>query len=83
MSDEFVSKLPVYQAVKSQDFPDFLIVTCGRKDCTDRPFLVAAREWLRPRRVKSVKDNKTVIIQGRTCPYCAKAGRVPKRSEIG
>ena len=83
MSDDFVSRLPVFKAVKSQDFPGFLIVTCGRKDCGTRPFLVAQREWLRPRRTVSVKDNKTVIITGRVCPYCSKAGRVPNRSEIG
>lgn len=83
MSDDFVSRLPVFKAVKSQDFPGFLIVTCGRKDCVDRPFLVSAREWLRPRRVPSAKDQKKIIITGRVCPYCSKAGRVPNRSEIG
>jgi hypothetical protein len=87
MSDEFVSKLPRYQATRSQDFPGFLIVRCGYADCpgtaADRPFLVSEREWLRPRRVTDKKLFKTTVIIGRSCPYCFRTGRIPARREIG
>ena len=85
--EEFVSKLPLYQATRSQDFPGFLIVYCGRKDCpgttADRPFLVAEREWLRPYRVKKGQQILPTVIIGRSCPYCFRTGRVPARREIG
>lgn len=86
--DEFVSKLPSFTAKRSQDFPAFLIVMCGREDCpgtkADRPFLVAEKEWLRPFRVpaKSRGEEIVQVISGRSCPYCLKTGRLPKRSEI-
>jgi hypothetical protein len=84
MSDEFVSKLPVYQTNKSKDFPSFLIVTCGYEDCpgtaADRPFLVSAKEWLRPRRVTSRTTGKVTVLKGRSCPYCFRVGRIPSRT---
>jgi hypothetical protein len=86
---EFESRLPVYQAKRSEAFPAFLIVTCGYDDCpgaeAKRPFLVAEKEWLRPVRYKpkSARQRDSVlIISGRACPYCFRAGRLPKRSEI-
>jgi hypothetical protein len=83
------SRLKVYTAKRSVDFPGFLIVTCGHEDCpgtkAGRPFLVAEREWLRPNRIvrESVTNpDKPIIIVGRACPYCFRSGRLPKRSEI-
>jgi hypothetical protein len=85
--NDFVSKLPRYQATRSQDFPGFLIVRCGYKDCPgttgDRPFLVAEREWMRPFRVQKQQQIKPIVIVGRSCPYCFRTGRVPARKEIG
>jgi hypothetical protein len=87
MSDEFVSKLPAYEVKRSKNFPSFLIVMCGRKDCpgtkAGRPFLVSEREWMRPFRVQTQRQIRPLVIIGRSCPYCMKAGRIPKRSEIG
>jgi hypothetical protein len=84
--DDFVSKLPRYRVTRSQDFPGFLIVYCGRKDCPgtmgDRPFLVAEKEWLRPVRKINARSGMTTVIVGRVCPYCYKAGRLPARAEI-
>ena len=86
MSD-FESRLPVYTAKRSESFPAFLIVTCPRNDCTSntagRPFLVAEKEWLRPRRSTNDRTGKTTIIVGRSCPYCMKTSRIPARREIG
>ena len=86
MSD-FESKLPVYQAKRSESFPKFLVVYCGHKDCqgtaAGRPFLVSEKEWLRPRRVFNERSGKTTTIVGRACPYCFRAGRIPARREIG
>lgn len=85
--EEFVSKLPPYRAARSQDFPGFLIVYCGRKDCpgtaASRPFLVAEKEWMRPFRVKKGQQILPTVIIGRSCPYCFRTGRVPARREIG
>lgn len=86
MSD-FESRLPVYKATRSKDFPAFLIVYCPRSDCQSapagRPFLVAEKEWLRPRRRTNDRSGKTTIMVGRSCPYCMKTGRIPARREIG
>lgn len=87
MADDFVSNLPAYQATRSTDFPKFLVVMCGRKECPGVkggvPFLVAEKEWLRPLRVQYSRSANPTIILGRSCPYCFKAGRLPLRSEIG
>jgi hypothetical protein len=84
---EFQSRLPIYQAKRSKDFPKFLMVMCGHADCpgtkAGRPFLVAEREWLRPQRLERVKNGKMITIIGRSCPYCFRTGRLPKRNEIG
>lgn len=86
-TDEFVSKLPVYKAKRSDSFPKFLVVMCGYDNCpgtkADRPFLVSEREWMRPNRVYAERSGKTYTITGRSCPYCFRTGRLPKRSEIG
>jgi hypothetical protein len=86
VSDEFVSRLPVFRAKRSNDFPAFLIVYCGQEDCPGtvgrRPFLVAEKEWMRPRRVYNEKSAKLTTIVGRSCPYCFRAGRLPRRSDL-
>jgi hypothetical protein len=76
-----MSDLPVYIANRSESFPAFLLVQCPRQDCPSntgagRPFLVAEKEWMRPMR------RKGVVFVGRSCPYCFKVGRLPKRSDI-
>lgn len=87
MPDDFVSQLPLYQARWSQEYPDFLIVTCGYEDCPgtigNRPFLVAAKEWLRPIRRVNRRTDKVTVVVGRSCPYCFRAGRIPARRHIG
>jgi hypothetical protein len=76
--------LPKFEAKRSQDFPAFLVVFCPRDDCPGtaggRPFLVAEREWLRPFAYKTSKGQ--VRITGRSCPYCFRAARLPRRSEV-
>lgn len=83
------SRLPVYTAKRSETFPAFLVVTCGYADCpgtkAGRPFLVAEREWMRPNRLireSPTRPKQPIVIIGRSCPYCFRAGRLPKRSEI-
>jgi hypothetical protein len=87
MNEQFESKLPVFNATRSEDFPAFLVVFCGYADCPgtagDRPFLVAEREWLRPRRVISRRTGISTTIVGRSCSYCFRAGRIPSRRAIG
>jgi len=84
--DEFESKLPVYRAQRSADFPAFLIVYCGREDCpataAGRPFLVPEREWLRPLRRIARTSGQPYVITGRACPICFRAGRLPRRRDI-
>ena len=84
--EEFVSKLPAFEAARSQQWPGFLIVMCGRKDChgtkAGRPFVVSEREWLRPYRYKKGQQVLPTIITGRACPYCFRAGRIPRRTDI-
>jgi len=85
MGDSFVSKLPVYKAKSSQKFPDYLVVMCRRDDCpgklAGRPFIVARKEWLRPRRLVNSRTGQTTIVYGRVCPYCSRAGRIPRSIE--
>lgn len=88
MGNDFESRLPVYTATRSKDFSAFLIIFCGYDDCpgtrADRPFLVAEKEWMRPNRLERLDPRgKPILIIGRSCPYCFRAGRLPKRSEIG
>ena len=85
--DAFVSKLPVFEAQRSKDFPAFLIVYCPREDCPgtkgDRPFLVAEREWMRPQRLERTDSKgQRIIVVGRSCPYCFRASRIPARKGI-
>lgn len=84
--NDFQSKLPIYQATRSKDFPAFLIVYCGHDNCpgtkADRPFLVSEREWLRPQRLTSRRTNRSYTVVGRACPYCFRSGRIPARRTI-
>jgi len=86
MSEQFVSKLPVYAARRSKDFPAYLIVECGYEDCPsrldDRMFMVAERTWLRPMRRVARTTGLRYTIVGRSCPYCFRAGRLPSRRDI-
>jgi uncharacterized C2H2 Zn-finger protein len=77
---DFVSQLPRYRAVKSKDFPNWLVVTCPR---CDGVFLVESKSWMRPLRYTNRVKQETYVITGRSCPYCFKAGRLPMRREIG
>lgn len=68
---EIVSQLPLYQAARSNDFPDWLIVTCPREEC-EQTFLVKRREWYQ-------SSDKI----GRSCPYCFMTSRLPKQRDLG
>ncbi len=86
MSEQFESKLPVYAVSRSTDFPVYLVVTCGYDDCPGtvggRVFLVAEKEWLRPIRRVARTTKRPFVITGRSCPYCFRAGRLPRRRDI-
>jgi len=79
--DEFVSKLPLYQARKSEEYPNWLIVECGYEDC-GQIFVVKASAWLRPRRTRNPRTDKVTVITGRSCPYCFRTGRIPARRDV-
>ena len=78
--------MQVYDAKRSVDFPDYLVVTCGYEDCPSnvdgKVFLVAAKTWLRPMRRTSKNTGLPYTIIGRSCPYCFRAGQLPKRRDI-
>lgn len=84
--DAFSDSLPEFEAKVSKDFPEFLIVYCPREDCVgtmnDRPFLVHKRTWLRPHKITSVLNPRVYIIVGRSCPYCFRTARIPRRGRI-
>jgi len=85
MTDAFVSRLPEYEAKQSKDFPEFLLVMCPRDDCpghvAERPFLVHRRTWMRPlkRQMTTRGERKMFKIVGRSCPYCFRTARVPRK----
>lgn len=83
---DFESKLKVFKASKSKDFPEFLIVWCQREECpgfkAERPFLVHKRTWMRPIKMVAVKTNKVFTMIGRSCPYCYCPSRLPRPGEI-
>jgi hypothetical protein len=84
--NSFESKLRVYKAKRSKEFPAFLIVWCQHEDCPgtagNRPFLVAEKEWMKPDFLSSNKTGRRYAVVGRACPYCFRTGRLPKRTEI-
>jgi hypothetical protein len=69
-----VNTLPQFTAKKSQEYPEWLIVTCPWEDC-GIVFMVRRKEWFIDRKYGS---NDTVIT-GRSCPYCFRTGRLPSR----
>jgi len=73
-NSEIANTLPMFAAKKSQDFPDWLIVTCPREDC-GLIFMVLRKEWFSNR----IYGPKDTVITGRSCPYCFKVGRLPSR----
>jgi hypothetical protein len=78
--EEQTSKLPVYEAKRSVDFPSWLVVTCPYESCGD-VFMVRASRWLAPtRRIDSKQQPYT--ITGRSCPYCFRVAHKPSRSRI-
>lgn len=79
-NSEAVSKQPFYEVKKSEDFPDWLLVTCPREDCNDT-FLVRASHWLKPRKYRRLNGQEHTI-KGRSCPYCFRASRLPSRRSI-
>lgn len=84
---EYADTLPQYQAKRSESFPSFLVVRCPYDNCPsmkdDRPFLVAEKTWLRPNRLERTSPTgKSILITGRSCPYCFRTARLPKRSQI-
>lgn len=78
-------EMPVFQAKRSVDFPEFVIVMCPRPTCPsyarDTPFLVHRATWLRPYRYKKFNGDAH-LITGRSCPYCFMSARLPRRNEV-
>lgn len=64
--------LPTFESVRSEEFPDWEIVTCPRDDCGFK-FLVKTKDWRRVRKVRGAK------IVSRPCPYCFKACYFPTK----
>ena len=69
--------LPEYVAVRSQDWPAWLLVTCPREDCGET-FLVKATPWRKSRKY-TASNGKEFVVTGRACPYCFRAAHMPKR----
>lgn len=71
--NQFVSTLPAYDAKKSSDYPEWLIVYCHHEDCVGHEvgFLVHRKSWY---------NSRPQI--GRSCPYCFRVGRLPKQRAI-
>jgi hypothetical protein len=70
-------ELPEFEVKPSQDFKGWLVVTCPRQDCGEI-FLVRKKTWLRPHTF-STRLGAEVVVTGRACPYCFKAGAIPRR----
>ena len=70
---EIKSQLPTYEVDPSEDYPDWLIVTCPREDCGNK-FLVKTEAWYEER----ISPFKQTVMTGRACPYCYKTGLLPQ-----
>lgn len=70
-------ELPSYEVKPSEDYPDWLLVTCPREDCGET-FLVNAKPWRKPR-AYTAHNGKKYTVRGRSCPYCFRASRIPAR----
>jgi len=68
---------PEYLAVRSKDYPDWLVVTCPREDCGEA-FLVRAAAW-RKKHTYTTHKGQEYVVTGRSCPYCFRAARMPAR----
>ena len=79
-NSEITSRQPRFSAKRSEDFPDWFIVTCPYEDCNDT-FMVRAKHWLKPRKYKTMRGEEHTIT-GRSCPYCFRAARLPARRGI-
>jgi hypothetical protein len=80
---ELVSNLPQFEAKRSQDFPDWLIVTCPREECPGGNFMVRAKDWLAAFRTRPTDPSKRpTLIEGRVCPYCFRVSKLPLRRHI-
>jgi hypothetical protein len=75
-NSEARSLQPTYILRRSEDYPDWLLVTCPREDCGET-FLVLAKAWRRVRKYKTLRGEEHVI-SGRACPYCFRAAKVPR-----
>jgi hypothetical protein len=71
--EDYVSTLPMYVTKRSEDFPGWLLVTCPREDCAE-VFIVRRSRWTS----KLIRRDRTVT--GRSCPYCFRSARIPKRT---
>jgi hypothetical protein len=79
-NSEAKSRLPIFSVKRSEDYPDWILVTCPREDCGNI-FLVQAATWFKRRVYKTMRGEEHVI-SGRSCPYCFKAARLPSRRGI-
>jgi hypothetical protein len=79
-NSEITSQQPRFTAKRSEDFPDWAIVTCPYEDCNDQ-FLVRITHWFTPRKYKRMSGQE-FTIKGRSCPYCFRAARLPSRRGI-
>jgi len=79
-NSEHVSLQKTFSVKKSEDFPDWLLVTCPYEDCDDT-FLVRASHWRQPRKYKRLSGEEFTIT-GRSCPYCFRASRIPGRRGV-
>jgi hypothetical protein len=75
---EAKSELPLFKVKASEDFPDWLLVTCTREACPSQGmhFLVKRDLWLAELRSTI---NPEVVLVGRACPYCFASSRIPGR----
>jgi len=80
---EITSTLPYFSAKRSKDYHQWLIVTCPRTEICGLPFMVREKEWLQPFYTQPVDPGRRpTLIEGRTCPYCFRASRLPRRRNI-
>ena len=71
---------PEYLVKRSEDWPEWLIVTCPRESCGET-FLVKAKSWRKARVYESRTSQiiKEYIVTGRSCPYCMRVSTLPRR----
>lgn len=76
---EVVSDLPPFEVYRSEQFPGWLLVMCPYEDCPSSKdetfFMVHKATWL----ADLISRFSGGVLTGRSCPYCYRTGRVPKR----